>query len=425
MVDLAELSPDITAVEERLQREQLKRVNENRLAHYKPYPKQLAFHAAGAAHRERLLMAGNQLGKTLAGGFEMAMHATGRYPPWWRGKCFNSPIIAWAAGTTGETVRDTVQRILVGRAGEKGTGAIPKDAIIDLIPARGVADLMDTIIVKHVSGGKSQIGLKSYLSGREKFQGETLQCLWFDEEPPADIYMEGLTRTNVGSNPVFSRRCWACPKSCGASCCRPRRIDISRQCRSTTSTTTRPKSASASSRATRRTSSKHAPKASRRSDPAASSRSPRSWSAASSATCPRTGHASAAWTSVGITHSPPSSWPGTGMPIRPTSPRHTGPGKRHRSTTPLRCGHGARICAGPGQGTDAARPWKAPASRWPPDRPKRAKRRRTVTVGVSGVSGVTVLIGQKDCHHTFGGFVSGVRGVHYTPFTPSQCARMG
>ena len=30
---------------------------------YRPYPKQAAFHAAGAIHRERLLMAGNQLGQ--------------------------------------------------------------------------------------------------------------------------------------------------------------------------------------------------------------------------------------------------------------------------------------------------------------------------------------------------------------------------
>jgi phage terminase large subunit-like protein len=193
----------LTAMERRLLQEQERRLVENRLAHYSPYPKQSQFHAAGANHRERLLMAGNQLGKTLAGGFEIAMHATGRYPAWWQGKRFDRPIVAWAAGTTGETTRDTVQRVLIGRAGQHGTGAIPKADIGELISARGVADLLDTIRVKHVSGGWSSIGLKSYLAGREKFQGETLDLVWFDEEPPADIYMEGLTRTNVGSNPVF------------------------------------------------------------------------------------------------------------------------------------------------------------------------------------------------------------------------------
>jgi hypothetical protein len=75
---------------------------------YRPYPKQAAFHAAGSKHRERLLMAGNQLGKTLAGAMETAIHATGRYFDWWQGKRFDKPTVSWVAGTTGETVRDTV-----------------------------------------------------------------------------------------------------------------------------------------------------------------------------------------------------------------------------------------------------------------------------------------------------------------------------
>jgi phage terminase large subunit-like protein len=100
-------------------------------------------------------------------------------------------------------VRDTVQRVLVGRSGSEGTGSIPKDALGEIVSARGIPDLLDTIKIKHVSGGQSVIGLKSYLSGREKFQGETLDFVWFDEEPPADIYTEGLTRTNVGAGPVW------------------------------------------------------------------------------------------------------------------------------------------------------------------------------------------------------------------------------
>ena len=186
-----------------METERQRRRTENRLNYYRPYKKQLEFHEAGARHRERLLMAGNQLGKTLAGGFEAAMHATGRYPDLWTGKRFDRPTVGWACGVTGEVVRDTVQKILVGRVGQEGTGAIPKDAIAELVSARGIPELLDTIKVKHVSGGHSIIGLKTYASGREKFQGETLDWVWFDEEPPADIYTEGLTRTNVGANPVW------------------------------------------------------------------------------------------------------------------------------------------------------------------------------------------------------------------------------
>src|SRR5512143_1516920 len=114
-----------------LQAEQTRRQTENRLAYYSPYTKQADFHAAGATYRERLLMAGTQLGKTLAGGFEVAMHATGRYPDWWKGKRFDNPTVGWACGVTGEVVRDTVQKVLVGRTGSHGTGAIPKDAIAE------------------------------------------------------------------------------------------------------------------------------------------------------------------------------------------------------------------------------------------------------------------------------------------------------
>src|SRR6478672_5500968 len=51
------------------------------------------------------------------------------YPDWWKGRRFDKPTIGWGAGTTNETTRDTVQRILVGRPGQPGTAAIPKDAI--------------------------------------------------------------------------------------------------------------------------------------------------------------------------------------------------------------------------------------------------------------------------------------------------------
>lgn len=148
-------------------------------------------------------MAGNQLGKTLAAGMEYAMHATGRYPVGWTGKHYDRSIVGWAAGITGESTRDNVQRILLGRPGSYGTGAIPKDSILDITPARGQPDLQDSIKVRHETGQVSHIALKSYEKGREKWQGETLDIVWFDEEPPLDIYLEGLTRTNSTVGPVF------------------------------------------------------------------------------------------------------------------------------------------------------------------------------------------------------------------------------
>jgi phage terminase large subunit-like protein len=188
---------------ERAKRELIQRAATNRLATYRPYTKQKDFHAAGARFRERLFMAGNQLGKTIGGGFEAAIHATGKYPDWWDGRRFDKPTVGWAAGVTGESTRDTVQRVLLGRPNAHGTGSIPKDDIVETVSARGVADLVDTIRIKHCSGGVSTISLKSYEKGRAKWQGETLDWVWFDEEPDAGIYTEGLTRTNATGGLVW------------------------------------------------------------------------------------------------------------------------------------------------------------------------------------------------------------------------------
>ena len=150
-------------------------------------------------------MAGNQLGKTIAGGAEWAIHLTGRYPDWWEGKVFDKPVRMWAAGVTGESTRDNPQRVLVGPPQQQeawGTGMSPGDAIANTITGRGVPNGLDSIVVRHGGGadvqqGRSVLSFKSYEKGREKWQGETLEGVWYDEEPPLDIYSEGLTRTNT------------------------------------------------------------------------------------------------------------------------------------------------------------------------------------------------------------------------------------
>jgi len=170
------------------------------LVHYRPYAKQQAFHVAGDERRERLLMAGNQLGKTFCGGAEAAFHLTGLYPDWWEGRRWDRAVRGWAASKTSEVTRDGVQRILVGEPKDRerwGEGLIPADALIGWSMKGSAPDAMDHVLVRHVSGGASTLGFKSYDQGRQKWQGETLDFVWFDEEPDLDVYMEGLTRTNA------------------------------------------------------------------------------------------------------------------------------------------------------------------------------------------------------------------------------------
>lgn len=197
MLDTKVREESLRAIERELAR--------RRLEAYEPYKKQMEFHAAGNTHRERLFMAGNQLGKTMSGAAEMAIHLTGNYPDWWEGRRFTRPVTAWASGVTGESVRDTTQRLLVGRPGEYGTGMIPGASIIgEPKRAMGVPDLLDSVSVKHSSGGNSRLYFKRYEQGREKWQGETLDIVWFDEEPPQDIYTEGLTRTNATGGMAYT-----------------------------------------------------------------------------------------------------------------------------------------------------------------------------------------------------------------------------
>jgi phage terminase large subunit-like protein len=156
-------------------------------------------------------MAGNQLGKTLAGGAEWAVHLTGRYPDWWEGATFENPVTMWAAGVTRESTRDNPQRILVGPPAIRsawGTGLIPKECLLDHDMAMGVPNAVDNVQVRWGGGGDVQtstsvLNFKSYDQGREKWQGPTLDGVWWDEEPDLEIYTEGLTRTNNGQRGQF------------------------------------------------------------------------------------------------------------------------------------------------------------------------------------------------------------------------------
>lgn len=163
------------------------------------YPRHMDHFRAGKTCRQRLLMAANRVGKTQAGAFEVAAHVTDEYPIWWDGKRFDGPIEVWAAGKDGGTTRDIVQRALVGQVSETGTmlggGMIPLDRIIHTVrKPHGLPGALDTVWVRRNDGATSVVQFKSYEQGRGSFEGTAKHIVWFDEEPPLDVYTEALYR---------------------------------------------------------------------------------------------------------------------------------------------------------------------------------------------------------------------------------------
>ena len=185
-------------------RELERRKSTNRLLDYKPYDYQIKFHNSNAT--QRLLMAGNRVGKSLSGAMEMAIHLTGKYPDWWEGRKFGRPIRAWAGGVSNETTRDVCQKELVGQPDDpsaKGTGSVPLDDIGETVRKAGVPNAMNSLVVRHITGGWSRLGFKAYEMGREKWMGEQVDVIWLDEEPPASIYSQALTRTADKGGSVY------------------------------------------------------------------------------------------------------------------------------------------------------------------------------------------------------------------------------
>ncbi len=160
----------------------------------RPYDWQREFHNASDVCPERALICANRVGKSMSGAREMVAHLTGDYPPWWEGRRFNHPIRAWVGSDTNETSREIVQQALIGD--EEGTGWLPRDAIIKVKERQaGISGVVDYVLVRHKSGGVSRLVFKTYEQGRKKWQGTSQHVIWFDEEPPADIWTEGLART--------------------------------------------------------------------------------------------------------------------------------------------------------------------------------------------------------------------------------------
>ncbi len=213
MTDDLEQGPDPNDIRrhaKRMYTEMQYRQRYRRIDFYTPNFKQEEFHNLRAS--EKMLRAGNQVGKTHATSAEDAMHAIAFYPDWFKGRKFLVPpkierpyeFVGWYGCTTSGMTRDGVQSKLLGdiRApGGLGTGMIPLDNIVGRpTMARGISDFVDTINLTRETGGKAVFRGKTFEMGRTAWQVEPVDLIHGDEDPgDFEIYSEcqaRLTTTN-------------------------------------------------------------------------------------------------------------------------------------------------------------------------------------------------------------------------------------
>jgi phage terminase large subunit-like protein len=162
---------------------------------YEPTPKQQAFHKAGLKASERLFLGGNRTGKTNAVCMEMAMHLTGNYPDWWMGYRFQRPINAISASLTLKDTRDILQKKLFVGDIDGSMPAILHESYVLEKTHTTIAGAWDTVKIRHVSGGVSELKFKAFQQGESSFQGVKADFIHLDELPNFKVYQEALIRT--------------------------------------------------------------------------------------------------------------------------------------------------------------------------------------------------------------------------------------
>ncbi len=180
-----------------IEREQARRAEGNALSRYntgrKKHKKQIAFHKC--KKRNRWIFGGNRSGKTECGAVECVYMARGIHP--YRKNRPN--VFGWVVSLSQQVQRDVAQKKILQYLAPEWI----EDIAMTVGKKGSPSGVIDQIRVKNVFGGVSVIGFKSCDQGREKFQGASLDFVWFDEEPPKDIYDECRMRVMDRAGDIF------------------------------------------------------------------------------------------------------------------------------------------------------------------------------------------------------------------------------
>ncbi len=142
------------------------------------------------------MFGGNRSGKTECGAVECLWILRGIHPY----RKNRKDVFGWAVSLSTQVQRDVAQAKILSYLPKSWIAGITMLSGRKDSPAGGV---VDQIKIKNVFGGISTLGFKSCDQGREKFQGSSLDFVWFDEEPPRDIYEECLMRVMDRRGEIF------------------------------------------------------------------------------------------------------------------------------------------------------------------------------------------------------------------------------
>jgi phage terminase large subunit-like protein len=145
---------------------------------YDPHEKQLSFHTSSA--RGRLFIGGNRSGKTVGGACEAIYWATGKHPflrtpePPTYGRVVSVDFLNGVE----KIVRPEIARWLPASELKGGSWETAYDKELRVLTLEN----------------GSTLEFMSYDQALEKFAGTSRHWIWFDEEPPQDIFTECLLR---------------------------------------------------------------------------------------------------------------------------------------------------------------------------------------------------------------------------------------
>lgn len=182
---------------------------ERKIEFFKPYDWQMEFANATSDSKQCTLLCANRVGKTFTACSVLSYFLTGQYPKWWKGKRFDHPIDAIACGVSGESIRDVLQKELIGTADLKnrkfdGSGLIPLNNLDSFIASPILRNAIREIKIRWKDTELfSTLKFRSYEQGPSVLGGQVFDIVLIDEEPLHDglrFYGECLARTATADN---------------------------------------------------------------------------------------------------------------------------------------------------------------------------------------------------------------------------------